>query len=91
MSWLVWHIHSPVICISLIVMLPQVLGVFRPKPRGGANYRRPPLGRRLLLGVSYLGLVLLLSVMLLCSTSNGSVFTSFLKQSKPPVSTTFSH
>jgi Zn-dependent protease len=65
MSWLAWQIHTPVICISLVVMLPQVLSVFQSKNRGGENFRRPGIWRRSMLGGAYLGLILILSEMLI--------------------------
>lgn len=64
MSWLAWHIHTPVILIILIVMLPQVLGVLRPDQRRCQNWLRPSIFQRTLLGGSYVCLVLLLLIML---------------------------
>ena len=65
MCSLAWFVHGPVIWISLLVMLPQVLGVFRRgeriRVRGMENYRRPNLRKRIMLGMSYLGLITILS------------------------------
>jgi Zn-dependent protease len=64
MSWLAWHIHTPVILISLLVMLPEVLGVFRPRKRGGINYRKPSAWNLVVLATAYAGLLLILSFVL---------------------------
>jgi len=65
MCCLAWFVRTPAIWISLLVMLPQIIGVFRPRsqirPRGGGNYRRPSLCKRIMLGIAYVGLVCLLT------------------------------
>jgi len=65
MCCLAWFVHTPAIWISLLVMLPQILGVFRSgsqmRPRGGKNYRRASLCKRIILGIAYLGLICVLT------------------------------
>ena len=64
MCWLARYIHTPVIWISLLVMLPEVLGVFRSRERRGINYRKPSAWNLVALATAYAGLLLILSFVL---------------------------
>jgi Zn-dependent protease len=60
-----WYVHTPVVILALVVMLPMVFSLFRKKkPAQRATqqaYDRIPLPRRLIMGALYLGLVAFLS------------------------------
>jgi Zn-dependent protease len=60
-----WYVHSPVVIISLVVMLPMVLSLFRKKPHKDNLYDRVRLGKRFAMGAIYLALVSFLA----CSMS----------------------
>lgn len=65
MAAFAWYVHTPVVIISLVVMLPMVLSLFRKKPHKDNLYDRVRLGKRFAMGAIYLALVSFLA----CSMS----------------------
>ena len=57
MAAFAWYVHTPVVIISLVVMLPLVISVFRKKSQKENVYNRVPLGKRIAMGAIYLLLV----------------------------------
>jgi Zn-dependent protease len=60
-----WYVHTPVVVIALVVMLPMVVSLFRKKSEKERFYDRVPLGKRFAMGAIYLALVSFLA----CSMS----------------------
>lgn len=60
MAAFAWFVHTPVVFISLLVMLPMVIGLFRKKTAKQHSYDRVSLPKRLTMGVLYVGLVAIL-------------------------------
>ena len=61
-----WYVHSPVVIIALVVMLPMVLSLFRKKSQKEKKfYDRVRLGKRIAMGAIYLLLIFFLA----CSMS----------------------
>lgn len=57
MAAFAWYVHSPVVVIALVVMLPMVLSLFRKKSEKEKFYDRVRLGKRFAMGAIYLTLV----------------------------------
>ena len=61
-----WHVHTPVVILSLAVMLPMVFSLFRKKTAHQLareySFRQISLPKRLLMGTLYVGLVAFLAV-----------------------------
>jgi len=61
-----WHVHTPVVILSLAVMLPMVFSLFRKKTARQLamdySFRQISLPKRLLMGTLYVGLVAFLAV-----------------------------
>ena len=65
MAAFAWHVHTPVVMVSLVVMLPLAISVFRKKSQKENVYDRVPLGNRIAMGAIYLLLIFFLA----CSMS----------------------
>jgi len=65
MAAFAWYVHTPVVVIALVVMLPMALSVFRKKSPKENLYDRVRLGKRFAMGAIYLALVSFLA----CSMS----------------------
>ncbi len=65
MAAFAWFVHTPVVFISLLVMLPMVIGLFRKKTAKQHSYDRVPLCKRLVMCALYILLVTILA----CSMS----------------------
>lgn len=65
MATFAWYVHTPVVIISLVVMLPMVLSLFRKKSPKEKFYDRVRLGKRFAMGAIYLLIVSFLA----CSMS----------------------
>jgi Zn-dependent protease len=65
MAVMAWYIRAPMMILSLVIMLPMVIGAFRKPQRSPLSRRqdavRISLGKRLFMGTVYLGLVALLA------------------------------
>ena len=65
MGVFVYFVHSPAAILSLVVMLPMVLSLFKKRTQQQRDYDRVSLGKRLIMGTLYFSLVIFLS----CSLS----------------------
>ena len=65
MAAFAWYVHTPVVMVSLVVMLPLVISLFRKKSQKENLYDRVPLGKRIAMGAIYLLLISFLA----CSMS----------------------